>query len=101
MTHPIEISGAVITMYDKREHLSREVAKNIRAIFRTTCSRWRCRGASRSPRRRAFRKPIILYRPDSPGAQAYERLAEEVMAEEVATVDAGQALAGKRKFRKF
>ena len=31
--HPIRVSGALITMYNKREHLSREVAKNLRDHF--------------------------------------------------------------------
>ena len=33
LDHPIRISGALITMYNKREHLSREVAKNLREHF--------------------------------------------------------------------
>src|SRR3989344_2980274 len=33
LAHPIKVSGALITMYDKREHLSREVAKNLRRHF--------------------------------------------------------------------
>jgi chromosome partitioning protein len=88
LAHPIRVTGAVITMYDKREHLSREVSKNIRRhfphhVFETEVPR--AVALAEAP---SFSKPIILYRPDSPGAQAYERLAREVMAQEAALAEA-------------
>jgi cellulose biosynthesis protein BcsQ len=45
----------------------------------------------------SFSKPIILYRPDSPGAQAYERLAREVIAQEVALAETVVAAAMSSK----
>jgi len=84
LSHDLKIGGALITMYDKREHLSREVAKNIRKHFP-----YRVYDAE-IPRNVAlaeapsFSKPILLYRPDSPGALAYKRLADEIIRDEVA-----------------
>ena len=84
LAHPLKISGAVITMYDKREHLSREVSKNIRRHFPHHVFEVEVPRAVALAEAPSFSKPIILYRPDSPGAQAYERLAREVMAQEPA-----------------
>jgi len=88
LAHPISITGAVITMYDKREHLSREVSKNIRRHFPHHVFEVEVPRAVALAEAPSFSKPIILYRPDSLGAQAYERLAREVIAQEVAFAEA-------------
>ncbi len=85
LAHPIRVTGAVITMYDKREHLSREVSKNIRRHFPHHVFEVEIPRAVALAEAPSFSKPIILYRPDSPGAQAYERLAHEVIAQEFMT----------------
>ncbi len=82
LRHPIRISGALVTLYDKREKLSREVARNLRdhfphRVFVTEIPR--AVALAEAP---SFGKPIILYRPDSPGALAYARLAEEIIEQE-------------------
>lgn len=76
----LKVAGAVLTMYDKREKLSREVAKNLRQyfpykVFETEIPR--CVALAEAP---SFGKPIILYKPDSTGALAYEKLAKEIVA---------------------
>lgn len=88
LAHPIKIAGAVITMYDKREHLSREVSKNIRRHFPHHVFDVEVPRAVALAEAPSFSKPIILYRPDSPGAQAYERLAREVVMQEEALAEA-------------
>jgi len=82
LEHPIAIIGAVITMYDKREHLSREVSKNIRRHFPHHVFDVEVPRAVALAEAPSFSKPIMLYRPDSPGALAYERLAKEIIAQE-------------------
>jgi chromosome partitioning protein len=82
LRHPIKVAGAVITMYDKREHLSREVSKNIRRHFPHHVFDVEVPRAVALAEAPSFSKPIILYRPDSPGALAYERLAREIVAQE-------------------
>jgi len=79
----INIAGGLLTMYDKREHLSREVAKNVRLnfphyVFKTEIPR--CVALAEAP---SFGKPIILYNPNSSGAKAYERLAREILGREI------------------
>jgi chromosome partitioning protein len=95
MQHPLRITGAVITMYDKREHLSREVSKNIRRHFPHhvfTVEVPRAIALAEAP---SFSKPIILYRPDSPGARAYEALAKEIIDQEPSFDPSRQAFASQ------
>ncbi|MBI2033877.1 MAG: ParA family protein [Candidatus Liptonbacteria bacterium] len=84
LRHPLKVTGAFITMYDKREHLSREVARELRKhfphpVFQTEIPR--SVALAEAP---SFSKPILLYRPDSVGALAYRNLAEEIIKQEVA-----------------
>lgn len=77
--HPIKVGGALLTMYDKRERLSRDIAREVRRhfpyhVFDVEIPR--SVGLAEAPR---YKKPIMLYAPQSPGASAYERLAQEVI----------------------
>jgi chromosome partitioning protein len=85
--HELHIAGALLTMYDKREHLSREVARDLRRnfphhVFATEIPR--SVALAEAP---SFGKPVALYRPDSPGALAYQRLADEVIRQEQERVE--------------
>ncbi len=78
----IKITGAIITMFNKRETLSREVARDVRRhfphhVFQVEIPR--SISLAESP---SFSKPVILYDPSSPGARAYEALAREIIAQE-------------------
>ncbi len=95
MQHPLRITGAVITMYDKREHLSREVSKNIRRHFPHHVFEVEVPRAIALAEAPSFSKPIILYRPDSPGALAYEALAKEIIAQEPSLDPAREAFASQ------
>lgn len=82
MNHPLKISGALITMYDKRERLAREVGKEIRRHFRHHVFETEIPRSVSLAEAPSFGKPVILYHPDSPGALAYRRLAREVIDQE-------------------
>ncbi len=78
----LKIAGGLLTMYNKREKLSNEVAKNVRRhfpnyVFKTEIPR--CVALAEAP---SFGKPIILHEPNSSGARAYERLAKEIIEQE-------------------
>ncbi len=86
LEHRVAISGALVTMYNEREHLSREVAKNLREhfphhVFKVVVPR--SVALAEAP---SYARPVALYRPDSRGAEAYRLLAEEVMAGEASTI---------------
>ncbi len=82
LNHPIRVTGALITMLDARERLGREVAKNIREHFPHHVFSVEIPRAVALAEAPSFSKPIMLYRPDSPGARAYAALAREVLAQE-------------------
>ena len=76
----LEMKGVVLTMYDARTNLSADVATEVRrhlgsAVFETIVPR-----SVRLSEAPSHGLPIALYRPDSRGADAYKRLAEEVRA---------------------
>lgn len=82
LKHNIKVAGALVTMYDRRERLSREVAKNLRRhfphrVFDTEVPR--SIALAEAP---SFSKPIMLHSPNSPGAYAYRKLAEEIIRQE-------------------
>lgn len=80
--HNIKVSGAVLTMYNKGERLSREVATNLRKNFPYTVFNTEIPRSVALAEAPSFSKPVMLYRPDSIGALAYRNLAAEVMAQE-------------------
>ncbi|RJQ29874.1 ParA family protein [Candidatus Parcubacteria bacterium] len=97
--HPLTIAGALLTMYDKREHLSREVGKNIRRhfpyqVFDTEIPR--SVALAEAP---SFSKPVLLHRPDSNGALAYRRLADEIIAQE--RTRGAREIVGAKNFGNF
>jgi chromosome partitioning protein len=73
------IDGVLLTMFDARLNLSRQVAADAReyfgaGVFETVISR-----NVRLAEAPSFGKPIILYDVASAGAQAYVKVAEELM----------------------
>lgn len=81
--HPIVIGGALLTMYDKREKLSREIAKEIRKKFPYNIYQIEIPRSVSLAEAPSFHKPIMLYAPQSPGAVAYEKLAREILDEKI------------------
>lgn len=84
----LEIEGVVLTMYDDRTNLSRQVMDEVRGffgeqVFRTVVPRNVRLGEAPS-----HGKPIFLYDIKSKGAEAYLGLAREMMEHE--TQSAGQ-----------
>ncbi|MEK7542778.1 MAG: ParA family protein [Patescibacteria group bacterium] len=79
--HNLKIGGALLTMYDRREKLSREIAREIRKRFPHNVYDVEIPRSVSLAEAPSFKKPIMLYAPQSPGAIAYERLAREVLAQ--------------------
>lgn len=82
LSHPIKITGAVITLYDKRERLPRQVAKSLRRNFPYPIFNVEIPRSVHLAEAPSFSQPILIYSPNSPGALAYKRLAEELIATE-------------------
>ncbi len=79
LNHPLAISGAVLTMYDRNQRLSREIAKNLRRHFPGRVFDVEIPRAVSLAEAPSFGQTILSYSPDSPGADAYLRLAREVI----------------------
>jgi len=75
---PLEIRGFLITMFDKRTNLSKEVKEEVRRIFGEKVFRTMIPRNVKLAEAPSHGKPIFLYAPDSRGAKAYMKLAEEV-----------------------
>jgi chromosome partitioning protein len=77
--HEIKSVSALLTMYDKRERLSREIAREVRRRFPYKVYEAEIPRSVSLAEAPSFQKPIMLYAPQSPGALAYERLAREII----------------------
>ncbi len=76
----LSIFGVVLTMYDKRLKLSREVEEEADEYLGDTLFRTRIPRNVRLGEAPSFGKPVILYDAFSSGAKSYMSLAREVMA---------------------
>ena len=73
----LEIEGVVLTMYDGRLNLSRQVAEDVRRFFDKKVYNTVINRNVRISEAPSFGKPIILYDAISMGAENYMSLAEE------------------------
>jgi chromosome partitioning protein len=76
----LEIDGVLLTMYDARLNLSRQVAADAREYFGTRVFESIVPRNIRLAEAPSFGKPIILYDVASIGAQAYMGVARELLA---------------------
>jgi chromosome partitioning protein len=76
----LEIEGILLTMYDERTSLSRQVATDLRSFFGTQVFQSVIPRNVRLAEAPSFGKPIIFYDIHSKGAEGYTQLAQEVIA---------------------
>jgi chromosome partitioning protein len=90
MNPSLGISGVLLTMYDARLNLSRQVAADAREYFGAQVFDTVVPRNVRLAEAPSFGKPIVLYDVQSIGAQAYMAVAHELMAREAVGVVAGE-----------
>lgn len=73
------IEGILLTMFDERTNLSRQVADEIKKSLRGVLLNTIIPRSVRLAEAPSFGKPVILYDPKSKGAEAYMNLAEELI----------------------
>ena len=76
----LEIEGILLTMYDERTTLSRQVATDLRSFFGSQVFHSLIPRNVRLAEAPSFGKPIIFYDIHSKGAEGYTQLAQEVIA---------------------
>jgi len=82
------IQGVVLTMYDKRNNLSGQVAADVRAHFGDKVYDTIIPRNVRVSEAPSFGKPVLLYDLHCSGAQAYLNLAKEVVRQERRSAEA-------------
>jgi chromosome partitioning protein len=76
----LEVEGILLTMYDERTSLSRQVATDLRSFFGAQIFKSVIPRNVRLAEAPSFGKPIIFYDMHSKGAEGYTQLAQEVIA---------------------
>jgi chromosome partitioning protein len=80
--HPLEIEGILLTMYDDRTNLARQVANDLREFFKDEVFRTVIPRSIRLAEAPSHGKPILMYDPSSKGSEAYIQLAKEILTNE-------------------
>jgi len=80
--HPLEIEGILLTMYDDRTNLTRQVANDLREFFRDQVFDTVIPRSIRLAEAPSHGKSILSYDVRSRGAESYIRLAKEILDNE-------------------
>lgn len=75
----LRVLGVVVTLFDRRTTLAREVYEQIRAVFGPQMFETVITKSVRLEEAPAYRESIFTFAPQSSGAQEYAKLCEEVM----------------------
>jgi chromosome partitioning protein len=81
-SHPLEIEGILLTMYDDRTNLTRQVATDLKDFFKDQVFQTIIPRSIRLAEAPSFGKSILSYDPRSKGAESYIRLAKEILDHE-------------------
>lgn len=76
----LKVGGVLLTMYDPRTNLAKQVAQEVRSFFGDRVFQTIIPRNVRLSEAPSFGLPVALYAPNSAGAEAYEAVAEEVLA---------------------
>ncbi len=79
---PLEIEGVLLTMYDDRTNLTRQVESDLREFFGRDVFHTVIPRSIRLAEAPGFGQPILAYDPRSRGAESYIQLAKEVLNHE-------------------
>jgi len=79
---PLQIEGILLTMYDERTNLARQVADDLKEFFNDQVFTTVIPRSIRLAEAPSYGKPILMYDPRSRGAESYIKLAKEILANE-------------------
>jgi chromosome partitioning protein len=80
--HPLAIEGILLTMFDERTNLTRQVAADLKDFFGDRVFTTVIPRSIRLAEAPSFGKPILTYDPRSKGAESYIKLAKEILDHE-------------------
>lgn len=82
--HELPMEGVLLTMFDDRTNLTRQVANDLRGYFGKQVFETVVPRSVRLAEAPSFGKPVVAYDVRSKGAESYIKLAKEIMANEQA-----------------
>ena len=80
--HPLPVEGILLTMFDDRTNLTRQVATDLKEFFENEVFETVIPRSVRLAEAPSFGKPILMYDPRSRGAESYIKLAKEILENE-------------------
>ncbi len=75
----LKVLGVLITLYDKRTNLARDVVERIRRVFGDKLLKTFISKSVKLEESPAYKESIFTYAPSSIGAEQYRKVAEEIM----------------------
>jgi chromosome partitioning protein len=78
--HPLEIEGILLTMFDDRTNLTRQVEADLKAFFGNQVFETVIPRSIRLAEAPSYGKPILSYDVRSRGAESYIKLAKEILS---------------------
>lgn len=78
----LEIKGIIITMYDKRKNICRDVERKVEEYFKDKVFKTRIRENVRLAEAPSYGKPIGEFDSNSYGAEDYKKLVKEIIKQE-------------------
>ena len=81
-SHPLKIEGILLTMYDDRTNLTRQVAYDLKEFFNDEVLTTVIPRSIRLAEAPSYGKPILMYDPRSRAAESYIKLAKEILENE-------------------
>ncbi len=82
--HPLSIEGILLTMYDERNNLTKQVAADLREFFQDSVFKTSIPRSVRLAEAPSHGLSILSYDPRSRGAESYIQLAKEILENEQA-----------------
>ena len=92
LQHPLAIEGILITMFDDRTNLTRQVAADLREFFGKDVLQTVIPRSVRLAEAPSHGKPILTYDLRSRGAESYIQLAKEILDRDHATRKSAQSI---------
>jgi chromosome partitioning protein len=80
--HSLRVEGILLTMFDDRTNLTRQVAADLKEFFGDQVFQTVIPRSIRLAEAPSFGKPILAYDPRSRGAESYVKLAKEILEHE-------------------
>jgi chromosome partitioning protein len=78
--HDLQVEGILLTMYDERTNLTRQVADDLKEFFGEQVLKTVIPRSVRLAEAPSYGKPILLYDVRSKGAESYIQLAKEILS---------------------